>query len=90
MDRAVGPSIITTGTLACRRVLLQALRLHAAQVSYPSHRGGDDTLQCPFSKAAPQKPGELGAWGARWDAAASREPLGELRVAVCKRVSSQF
>ena len=43
-------------------VLLQALRLHAAQVSYPSHRGGDDTLQCPFSKAARQKPVELGPW----------------------------
>jgi len=31
-------------------------------VSYPSHRGGDDTLQYPVSNAARKKPGELGAW----------------------------
>ena len=72
------------------RAFWKPLRLHAAHVSHRSHRGADDALPCPFSSAALQKPGQLGAWGARWDAAASREPLGELRVAVCKRVSSQF
>ena len=64
-------TILSSSRVPMARAFWKPLRLHAAQVSHPSHRGGDDTLQCPVSNAALQKPGGTRGLGPRGGAAAS-------------------